>query len=62
MTGVCAVVMECDVDNLSRRRWFTRAVRVQGYGLVERILSSKLENRLGEGFQFSTAICADRSQ
>ena len=48
MSGVCAVVTEFDVDNLSRCWRFARAIRVQGYGLVERILSSRLEESSGK--------------
>lgn len=41
--GIGAVVAKFDVNDLSRRWWFTGAIRVQGYRLVERILSNRLE-------------------
>ncbi len=51
VSGVGAVVAKLDVDGLSRRRWFTRAIRVQGYRLVKRILSSRLEKKLKKVFE-----------
>ena len=43
VSGVGAVVAKLDVDGLSRRRWVTGAISLQGYRLVKRILSSRLE-------------------
>lgn len=43
VSGICAVVVKSYVDGLSRRRWSTGTIGVQGYGLLERILSSRSE-------------------